>query len=305
MGLYSGDNAVVLRKGLNTTFAKWVESYSNLNKQLTPIYSLITSDSDRVDYGVWGQMPQMREWKGSRVHNSFRDFNFTVYNKDWELTLEVDVNTYEDDTYGMIEMKLKQMMRAIEVNDLTQTVNLLVNGTTAVNYEDGNPFFYATHNIGLSGNQSNLLSGTGTSLAAIEADFVAARQTMATYKGDKGTPLNDAPPTDLYVICHPLLQYRFEQLQQVNLISNTSNILAGKFNIISMPGLTDTNDWYLVDASGIFKPFIKQTRQSPKFVSLDKPDSEQVFNHKKALYGIDYRMNFAYGRWQQCVKTTN
>lgn len=39
----------------------------------------------------------MREWIGDKVVKSLAAFNYTIRNKDWEATVEVDRNDIEDD----------------------------------------------------------------------------------------------------------------------------------------------------------------------------------------------------------------
>lgn len=56
--------------------------------------------------------------------------------------------------------------------------------------------------------------------------------------------------------------------------------------------------WYLLDLSRPIKPIVLQIRKRPQFVSMDKPDDENVFMRKKFRYGVDDRKNVGYGLWQ-------
>lgn len=53
--------------------------------------------------------------------------------------------------------------------------------------------------------------------------------------------------------------------------------------------------WFLIDSSRYLKPIIFQDRRPFTFVSLDKPDDENVFNRKEFVYGVDARHNVGYG----------
>lgn len=53
--------------------------------------------------------------------------------------------------------------------------------------------------------------------------------------------------------------------------------------------------WYLVDASKAIKPIIFQKRRDYKFVAMDNPTDEQVFNRELYRYGTDARVNVGYG----------
>lgn len=56
--------------------------------------------------------------------------------------------------------------------------------------------------------------------------------------------------------------------------------------------------WYLLDLSRPIKPIVLQIRKRPEFVSMDRPDDENVFMRKKFRYGVDDRKNVGYGLWQ-------
>jgi phage major head subunit gpT-like protein len=53
--------------------------------------------------------------------------------------------------------------------------------------------------------------------------------------------------------------------------------------------------WFLMDLRRPIKPIILQMRKRPEFVSMDKPDDENVFMRKKFFYGVDDRKNVGYG----------
>ena len=56
--------------------------------------------------------------------------------------------------------------------------------------------------------------------------------------------------------------------------------------------------WFLMDLSRPLKPIILQIRKRPEFVSMDRPDDENVFMRKKFRYGVDDRKNVGFGLWQ-------
>jgi phage major head subunit gpT-like protein len=69
-------------------------------------------------------------------------------------------------------------------------------------------------------------------------------------------------------------------------------------NVISNTGGGGGTAWYLLDLSRPVKPLILQVRKRPEFVSMDRPEDENVFMRKKYLYGVDDRKNAGYGLWQ-------
>ena len=56
--------------------------------------------------------------------------------------------------------------------------------------------------------------------------------------------------------------------------------------------------WYLLDVSRAVRPLIFQSRKEPQFISIDRPDDENVFMRKKYLYGCERRDNAGFGLWQ-------
>jgi phage major head subunit gpT-like protein len=108
------------------------------------------------------------------------------------------------------------------------------------------------------------------------------------------------------ITCPPGLYGSFEELQKAVLLSNTTNVLVNSFTLIVDNRLTDVNDWYLDYVGGIVKPFIKQTRRAPVFVSLTDPNStERVFMQKQFLYGVESRGAVDFGLYQYSAKIVN
>ncbi len=56
--------------------------------------------------------------------------------------------------------------------------------------------------------------------------------------------------------------------------------------------------WFLIDASRSFRPLVYQKRRGYRFVSMDQPNSHNVFWQDEYVYGCDGRSNVGYGLWQ-------
>lgn len=74
-------------------------------------------------------------------------------------------------------------------------------------------------------------------------------------------------------------------------------------NRISVSNFHDVDNsnprWYLVDNSRAVMPLIYQERQKPQFVAKTNAEtSDDVFNNKKFVYGVDYRGNVGFALWQ-------
>ena len=58
---------------------------------------VVPSTGKENDYSWLSRFPKMREWIGDKVVKALAAFNYTIRNKDWEATVEVERNDIEDD----------------------------------------------------------------------------------------------------------------------------------------------------------------------------------------------------------------
>lgn len=268
--------------------------------------TVVPSDTDSETYAWLGTVPKMREWTDTRALNSLANYSYTLRNKHFEVTIEVDRDTYEDDKYGMIRPRIAQLGQEAARYPAELVSTVLAAGGSNPGY-DGANFFSASHSEESSGTQANTIAGTGVTLAAIRADFISARTAMRRFKDGKGRVMGLSP--DLVVIPAELEDV-FQQLMNTTIIAlgsgtQQSNVLQGAADVVVDPYLTDANDWYVMHTRNEIKPLIFQRRKPPEFVGIDKPDDHHVFMQRKFLYGVDARFNVGYGLWQMAVRVTN
>lgn len=293
---------VTIRKGLRAAFMKAFDNAEN-PADVMPFILETNSDGNDEEYGWLGQAPSLTEWVDERNLRALNDFEYTIPNKDYEGTLQVNRNSLKDDRMGAVQVRISDLARKARIHPRKLAIEAVEAGTTELCY-DGQPFFSASHVEGDSGTQSNLLTGTGTSLAQLQADIDAAETAMLSYKDDTGEPYNEGS-VKIGIMCHPTLKRKFNELNTSTQINSSDNSMKGRISLItSSSRFTDVNDWYLADISEGLKPLIKQNRQDPEFNSLEG-DSDNGFMRKQYLYGIDYRVGFGYGLWQKMIKTTN
>lgn len=268
--------------------------------------TIVPSDTDTESYNWLGSVPRMREWLDERALQGLGSYTYSLRNRHFESTIEVDRNTMEDDKYGLIRPRIVQLAQEAARFPSELAVTALVAGSSTAGY-DGVNYFSASHTEESSGTQSNTNVGTGTTLAQVRADFIAARTAMRRTKDGAGRPMNLQP--DL-VIIPPDLEDVFEQLMHTNMIalssgSQQSNVLLNAADILVDALLTDTNDWYLLNTSQAMKPLIFQWRKQPEFVALDNPRDQEAFMRRKFFYGVDERCAAGFGLWQLAQKITN
>jgi len=298
-------NSIVLERGLRASFVKaW--NAAEKPSDILPFVMETTSNASDEKYGWLGQSPMMSEWIDERKLKSLNEFSYTLKNKDYEATLSVDRNEIEDDQLGNVNIRIADLAaKGKAAHPRKLFFAALMAGTTALCY-DSQPFFSTSHSEGASGTQSNLLTGTGTTLAQIEADLNSAEAALQGFKDDIGEPINEGD-MQLAVICPPALKASFVKLNTAEFISNgNTNVWKGKISIILSSGrLTDSaTDYYVANVAAGIKPFIHQIRKAVTFNS-QKEESESGFMRKKFAYGIDSREAFGYGLWQKMVKVNN
>lgn len=295
-------NSIVLEKALRTEFMKSFDNGEN-PADVMPMIMMTSSNSNKEKYGWLGSVPQLTEWKDSRTLSGLNDYDYSIPNIHYEATLQVDRDDLEDDLYGGIRVRIQDLARRALTHPRKKFFELLTNGEIGLAY-DGSPFFSATHKYFEDDvAQSNLFSGTKAgaipTAAELSSDFEAVRADMRSIVDEHGEPYNEGE-LDLMIVASPDMEGVLDKVFGADLLENTTNTLKGASKYMVSSRLSGA-DWYLVDTSGVIKPFIQQNRQAAQFDALERT-SENGFMHKTYKYGIDYRVGFGYGLWQKAQK---
>ena len=209
----------------------------------------------------------------------------------------------DDDQLGAIKIRISDLAARARTHPRKLFFDQLLLGVTDVGY-DGVPFFSASH-LESGTAQDNLFSGTaGASYttAQFSADFIAARAVMRAFKDNQGEPRNEGELA-LKVVAPVGLEGVIDQVLSADILDNTTNTLKGAAKKLVSSRLPDDKDWYLVETSGLIKPFVWQKRQAITFESQEK--GERAFMRKELLFGVDYRTGFDFGVWYKAVKIDN
>ena len=293
-------NYSTIGRGFKSLFIK---AYDNgVNPADVSPYIMETTSTGRDEAYAWlGNSPKLREWLGDRKLSKLNSFDYKLKNKDYEATLDVLRNDIEDDRLGNYKIRVKDLAAQARLHPRDLFFEAILAGETELCY-DGSPFFSASHQDSEeSGIQTNIYTGTGTTLAQLKADMNGAVSEMKCILDDIGKPFDSSSVT-IGVICHPDLETQFEELNTLVQINSSSNSMKGKIKEITTDCSLDTDDWYLanIKANGV-KPIIRQVRQKPQFGSQEA-DSSNGFMRKTFYYGIDSREVMGYGMWQRMFK---
>lgn len=285
----------------------------------TPFYprvcTVVPSQGADESYGWMGDMPSVREWVGERRFKQLRSAGFTLVNKHWELSLEFQRTTIDDDRYGMIRPSLANMaVRARQHPD--KLLFDLINAAGSSVCYDGQYFFDTDHAWGDSGTQSNLLTyaaATGTTPTAEEwrLSLEQAIVAMLGFKDDAGEYLMQptAKPIGNLVAVVPLsqmgvatraLNQMFALETSGSVVAATSNVLLERPTLVPTPFYSVAASWDLYNTGGPIRPFVFQDREPLRFQTKGFEDIE--FKEIKAM--TEARYNVGYGEWACGVRTT-
>lgn len=266
-----------------------------------PVYerlaTVVPSNTRAEEYKWLGKIPRMREWIGDRVVQNLGAHEYTIKNKDWELTVGVDRNDIEDDTIGVYRPLIEALAQSAATHPDELVLSLLHLGFTLKCY-DGQPFFADEHQDGDETPQSN----KGTKKLSHTA-YAAARAAMMSLKDEAGNSLKIVP--NLLVVSPANEENGRKILMSEYMANGETNPWKGTAELLVLPELSgNPNEWFLLDTTKPVKPFIFQRRKAPEFVSMDSPDDLNVFMKKEFLYGADSRDNAGYGLWQLAYGST-
>lgn len=284
--LINGQNLRGIYVGFNTLFNK---AYSDAAPSYEQIATVVPSTTDTETYAWLGDIPGMREWIGDREINNLSGSDYSVKNKDFELTIGLPRNAIEDDKIALYRPSVEMLGQSAALHPDELTFGLLADGFKTKCY-DGKNFFATEHRVGKYG-----VSNYSTDKLSMDS-YVAARSAIMSMTNSKGRPLNLVP--NLLVVA-PALEKAALDILVADQINGTRNSMAGTAKPLVAPWLAGHDSaWFLLCTQSPIKPIIFQRRQPPKFVSLTNDTDENVFMRKQYLYGVDERCNVGYGFWQ-------
>jgi len=292
----------------------------NLGATWIPGLSMPFDSDQAIETYKWlGQVPQMREWVGGRQAKGLRENGFTVANKKYESTLEINVDDLNRDKTGQLRVRISEQARRANAHWASLLSTLLVNGEAGVCY-DGSYYFVATHSEGASGSQSNLLSvdiselavavkgsTTRPSVEQMQQCIIQAIAAIVGFVDDQGEPMNEDAGSFLVMCPVSLWDIALAATALPNIAANVNNVLpATDFRIQVVPNVrmaSWTASIGVFETGGDVKPFIRQ-EETPIQMSAKAEGSEFEFDTDKHQYGIKASRNVAYGYWQKACKVT-
>lgn len=282
-GIYTGFK-VIFQKAFDQAQTKWEQ-----------VATYVPSTTREENYKWLGKFPKMREWIGDREIQNLEASDYTIKNKDYELTVGVDRNDIEDDSIGIYSPILEEMGQSAALHPDDLVFELLRQGFVKKCY-DNKPFFSTEHKMG-----EKKVSNKSTKKLSPES-YSAARTEIMSLTDEKDKPLKLVP--NLLVVA-PANEAEGRKILMADQIDGTTNTLKGTAELLVVPELAGADDaWYLLCTNRPLKPLIYQKRKEPKFVSMTNDTDTNVFMKKQFLYGVDGRSSAGYGFWQMAYGST-
>ncbi|MEL8055035.1 MAG: Mu-like prophage major head subunit gpT family protein [Pseudomonadota bacterium] len=147
---------------LNTHFQAGIDS---VESEWSKIADLVNSTTSRETYGWLGDLPKMRRWIGDRRLKRIREKLYQLINDDFEDTIAVNRNKFEDNELGTFGTLASSFGRSVAELPDDLVFEALVLGYVTECY-DGQNFFDTEHPVGEGANQklvSNVQAGAGES----------------------------------------------------------------------------------------------------------------------------------------------
>lgn len=110
------------------------------------IATRVPSSTGKEEYGWLGKIPNVREWLGDRVVQNIKQHDYSIKNKDFELTIGVDRNDIEDDNVGVYTPLFTEMGMSTGAHPALLVFALLKAGFATACY-DGQYFFDTDHPV--------------------------------------------------------------------------------------------------------------------------------------------------------------
>lgn len=298
-------NLTALFVALKSTFNKAFDASPSMWDQVA---TLVPSTTRENSYAWLDRFPRLREWVGDKVVKSLTQHNYTLPNKSFEATVEVDRDDLEDDQLGIYAPQAQEAgFSAKQWPD--ELVFEALNEAFSKKCYDGQPFVSEKHPNGTDkAGKAILVSNQGTaplsaeSLDKAKASYGKGRTVLRNMKDTEGRPLNVRP---VLLVVPPALEDTANALMTAERLDDgKTNIYKGTAKVLVVPWLTDDDAWFLMDTSRAIKPLIFQQRKKPVFVSQQDMNNPDVFNRKKLKFGAEARGSAGFGLWQMIYGST-
>ncbi len=275
----------------------------------------LTNSTTRENRYAWMKLiARLRQWVGERKFNNLVSRGYAIVNLPFELSLEIDQDSIEDDQIGVYTPHMQMMgeQAARWPDDLMTT--LIQGGLTGTAF-DGQPFFDPSHPVDSDDSSKGTYANNFPNTPFSADSYAAVRAAMMSIKGEDNKPLAIMPNL---IICPPQLEVPIKRVLNGDMTAQTfsngagisaaaqvHNPLKNTAEVLMIPELSNEGDtWYLADMSKPIRPFIFQQRKAPVLEQLISQTDANVFLHKKFWVGVQSRGAGGYSLPFLCSRIT-
>ncbi|MEN9631582.1 MAG: hypothetical protein RJA10_4810 [Pseudomonadota bacterium] len=159
--LINRQNILDMSRGFQVIYQ---DAWNQAASQYDMVATTVTSTGSEEHYAWLGTMPRFREWLGDRVVQSLSSGDYTIKNKDFELTVGVGRNHIMDDKLGVYRPMFQMLGQEAKTHPDELVFSLLQAGFSSLCH-DGQFFFDTDHPVraadGSMGTWSNFGGGSG------------------------------------------------------------------------------------------------------------------------------------------------
>lgn len=292
--IISSDTLRQANQSFNILFSKGAAEA----KPVYPLLAMIVPSSGTlVRYPMWNKLPGMREWLGERKHQNLQPSDYAIVNKNYEETISVDRNDFDDDQLGIYAPLIQGMGNQALMHRDVLLYNLLAAAFSATTYPcfDGKAMCATNHTLG-----SRTWSNKGTAVLSPTAVGVAIAKLFSAF--DDKNQLFSIPSKMKLCVAPSLIATAWEICKAKVVLGDSTaggskdNAYQGILEPVIIPTLElHPTYWFVIAEYAGMKPIIMQIRKEPEFVANDNPEDPNVFNNRVYTYGVDDRKNVGWG----------
>lgn len=266
----------------------------------------------QMDAGFFGASPFPVEWTGSRQHRNLKSYTQSITPRKWELTIDFDVPTYEDDqtaSAARTGAKMAAAAQAYYIKRFSQIIEAGT-GTTLGTPYDGLSLYNDAHAESGSSQDNSFTSaaatGTQPTAAELESALDSDFQTVLAYTDDQGKPIGGSI-TDWTLMVPPAYAKVFGVVCGTNgsmggaqALTADSTGATGIFRgipVVVNPYLTNVDRFYAFNRNTP-PPTVLVQRKPWSFDVRDKASgSDYARDNDVMVFEADARFEVGYGYW--------
>lgn len=239
------------------------EVYENVMEQGDDIIPLLfdvnnSNLSQETVTGV-GAMGLMQPWTGTVNYDSPTAlWDKTYVHQKYSTGIRIDRDLWDDAQFGQAKDRINAAILSAHRTRQLHATSIFNNAFTATagvtTGPDGVALCSATHD--LSPDNGTHQSNTGTSAISIDA-IEATRVAMMNFTDDRGNKLLVVPDM---IIVPPALEMKVSEYLQsagrADTANRADNVRKGAYKLVTLPLLSDSNNWFMVDSAAM-KRYLK------------------------------------------------